>query len=55
VIAGSWLIASVCMPRTTQMSSAILAVCGRMSLISMPARPCLRKPVNEPAIGSTPW
>ncbi len=29
VIAGSWLIASVCIERIKQMSSAIVAVCGK--------------------------
>jgi hypothetical protein len=43
VWAGSWLIWSVCIERMMQISSAILAVYGRMSAISWPDWPCLRK------------
>ena len=39
VMAGSWLIASVCSERMTQMSSAIPRVCGRRSLMTVPLLP----------------
>ena len=55
VIAGSWLIASVCSERTTHSSSAILAVCGSSSLNGRPLRPWRAKRANEPAIGSAAW
>ena len=40
VIAGSWLMASVCIDLTRQMSSTICAVCGSNSLSQAPQRPC---------------
>ena len=40
VMAGSWLMASVCMLRMKHMSSTILAVCGNSSLTHMPHLPC---------------
>ena len=40
VIAGSWLIASVCIERMMQMSSTISAVCGKSSLSQAPLWPC---------------
>jgi hypothetical protein len=55
VIAGSWLIASVNIVRTTQRRSATCAVCGKRSLTHRPARPYWRKPVNDPAIGRIAW
>ena len=42
VIAGSWLIASVCIERIKQMSSTILAVCGRARSATAPLWPCWR-------------
>ena len=39
VCAGSWLIWSVCIERTTQISSATEAMCGRMLDISVPLLP----------------
>ena len=39
VIAGSWLIASVCTERSTQISSAMPPMCGRSSLTSVPHLP----------------
>ena len=46
--AGSWLICSVCIERTTAISSAIPAMCGKRSEISWPDWPCRRKSTNEP-------
>lgn len=40
VIAGSWLIASVCSERMTQMSPANFAVCGSVSVSHKPDWPC---------------
>ncbi len=40
VIAGSWLIASVCIERMIVMSSTIPAVCGKSSLSHAPLWPC---------------
>ena len=40
VIAGSWLIASVCIDLTKHSSSAIFAVCGSSSLTQAPDLPC---------------
>ena len=42
VWAGSWLICSVHMERTMQMSSATLPMCGNSSQISCPDLPNLR-------------
>ena len=39
VWAGSWLIASVCIERMMQMSSAIEPMCGKISQISWPDLP----------------
>src|SRR5215216_6176170 len=39
VMAGSWLIASVYIDLTMQMSSAIFCMCGRRSLIQVPCWP----------------
>ena len=43
VIAGSWLIASVCIDLMTQMSSTIFAVCGSSSLTHVPDLAVLRE------------
>ena len=43
VIAGSWLIASVCIDLTKHSSSATLAVCGSSSLTQAPHLPCWAK------------
>ena len=40
VMAGSWLIASVCIDLMKQSSSATLAVCGSSSLTDAPLWPC---------------
>src|SRR6267154_240578 len=39
-MAGSWLIASVCIDLTKQSSSTTFAVCGINSLTQAPPRPC---------------
>ncbi len=39
VIAGSWLIASVCIDLTMHSSSAIVCMCGSRSLIHVPCSP----------------
>ena len=51
VIAGSWLIASVCIVRITVMSSTIFAVCGRSSLTHSPDSPCCANENCELATG----
>ena len=55
VIAGSWLMASVCSERIQQISSASLAVCGSRSLSHMPHWPCCWKAYLEGAIGKRAW
>lgn len=50
-LAGSWLMASVCMDLMRQMSSAILAVCGSRSDIHMPLSPCCLKSANDGTMG----
>ena len=40
VIAGSWLMASVCSEQMRQISSANFDVCGSNSLSHMPLWPC---------------
>ena len=50
VIAGSWLIASVCNERMMHISSASLAVCGKSSLIHDPDSPCW---LNLKMLGAT--
>ena len=55
VMAGSWLIASVCSERITAMSSAIPAVNGSSSLYQVPPAPCWANLKIEPAIGSDAW
>src|SRR5579863_5305590 len=49
-IDDSWPLISVCIERTTQMSSTILAVCGNSSDSSVPQWPCFAKrnglPIN---------
>ena len=52
---GSWLIASVCIERMTQSSSAKRPVWLMMSLYSMPLWPYLLKSTNEPASESVAW
>jgi hypothetical protein len=51
--AGSWLICSVCMERMMQISSAMPAMCGKISAISCPDCPCLWNSVNGPRALST--
>ena len=50
-MAGSWLIASVCMLRMKHMSSTILAVYGNSSLTHMPLLPCWANLYFDGAIG----
>ncbi len=52
VIAGSWLIASVNIDRTTHNWSMILAVCGSRSDTHVPLLPYWSNPNCEPASGS---
>jgi hypothetical protein len=54
-IAGSWLIASVCMLRMKHMSSTIFAVCGSISLTHMPDWPYCANLYFEGAIGNRAW
>ena len=51
LIAGSWLIASVCMLRMKHISSTILAVYGNSSLTHMPHLPCWANLNFDGAIG----
>ena len=51
VMAGSWLIASVCMMRMKHMSSTIFAVCGSSSLTHIPLLPCCANLYFDGAIG----
>ena len=55
VIAGSWLIASVKSERTTQMSSAMPAVCGSSSLNIVPLLPAGANLNIEFATGNFAW
>ena len=55
VMAGSWLIASVCIVRMTQRSSATSPVWLSRSLYSTPDFPYFLKFVNAPASGSVAW
>ena len=52
VMAGSWLIASVCIDLTMHSSSTILAVCGSSSLTHVPDLPCWANLNSEPASGN---
>ena len=51
VTPGPWLIDSVNIERATQMSSAMLAVCGNNSLNHPPACPCCVNLNGDPTIG----
>ncbi len=51
-MAGSWLMASVCIDRISVMRSTILPWCGSSSLSSMPDWPCLWNWKIERATGS---
>jgi hypothetical protein len=56
VCAGSWLICLVCIERMTAMSSACLAILGRMLEISMPDLPCREKSCCAPMqLSALPW
>ena len=55
MIAGSWLIASVCIERTMHRSSTIFAVCGRSSLTQAPDWPCCANSNCDPASGNDFW
>ena len=55
VIAGSWLIASVCIERMMQRSSAIFAVCGSSSLSQAPLWPCWANLKIDGATGRLFW
>ncbi len=55
VIAGSWLIASVCIERMMQMSSTMLAVCGKSSLSDAPLWPCRANLKIDGATGKLFW
>ena len=55
VMAGSWLMASVCMERMMAMSSTILAVWGSSSEIQAPLRPCCLNSKTEGAMGKRAW
>ncbi len=50
-MAGSWLIASVCIDLMKQSSSAIFAVCGSSSLTHAPDCPCCANWKSDGAIG----
>ena len=50
-IAGSWLIASVCMLRMKHISSTILAFHGSSSLTHMPQLPCWANLYFDGAMG----
>ena len=54
-MAGSWLIASVCMLRTKQRSSTIFAVWGSISLTHMPLLPCCLNLYFDGATGNRAW
>ena len=55
VIAGSWLIASVCIDRMKHMSSTIRAVWGSSSQTHMPLLPCRANLYFDGAIGNRFW
>ena len=55
VMAGSWLIASVCIDLTKHSSSAIAAVCGISSLTIAPLWPWRANAKCEPASGNCFW
>ena len=55
VMAGSWLIASVCIDRTMHRSSTIAAVCGSSSLIHMPLWPYCLKANFDGIMGKVAW
>ena len=55
MIAGSWLIASVCIERMMQMSSTISAVCGKSSLSHAPLWPCRANLKIDGATGKLFW
>ena len=55
VMAGSWLMASVCMLRMKHMSSTILAVHGSNSETHMPLLPCCSNLYFDGAIGNRAW
>src|SRR5881628_840167 len=55
VIAGSWLMASVCMLRMKHISSTILAVCGSSSETHIPHLPCCANLYLDGATGKRAW
>ena len=55
VTPGSWLIASVCIVRMKQSSSAIFAVWGISSLIQVPDSPCCSNSKADGTIGKPAW
>ena len=55
VIAGSWLIASVCIDRTIAKSSTIFAIFGSNSDTHAPFFPCCANLNFEGAIGNRLW
>src|SRR3954447_12598543 len=56
VWAGSWLIWSVTIDLTTQMSSAIFAAYGKKSLTQVPPLPCCLNLVSGPwTLRAWPW
>ena len=55
VMAGSWLIASVCIPRTTHHSSDLEAICGISSLNQLPDWPCCLNLKIDGATGKFFW
>ena len=55
VMAGSWLIASVYIDFTMQMSSAIVCMCGRRSLIQVPCWPQRRPGHIGATTGNLAW
>ena len=55
VMAGSWLIASVCTPFRKHSLSAIRAVHGSSSLTQAPESPCWRKSKGGSRTGNVAW
>src|SRR6266545_2478051 len=55
VMAGSWLMASVCKLLMKHKSSTTFAVCGSNSLTHAPHRPCRAHLKIDPASGSDDW
>ena len=55
VIAGSWLIASVCMERIMHQRSACRPMLGNSSLNHMPLSPCWRNENIDGATGKFFW